>query len=91
MPQKFFIGFGKYLREKPNFIKVAGTAFGLIFGAALLWMFGRHGGIGWWLFLVALVIPASWIWALCMWLVFEKDIKRISSISTQEQKGPGSN
>jgi hypothetical protein len=42
-------------------------------------MFGKYGGVGWWLFLVALAVPAGWVWAFFMWHALKR------------QKGPGSN
>jgi len=44
-----------------------------------LWYVGAHGGIAWWLFLVALAIGAGWLWSYLMWQVLKGDIERISS------------
>ncbi len=89
MEQNLRVRFAKYLQHRPNFMKVGATAFGLLFGTALLWMLGSHGGLWWWLFLVALVIPASWLWAYCMWLVCGNNIRRISSDSTVQRANEG--
>ena len=75
----------KYLQHRPNFMKVASVAFGLPSAVALLWMFGSYGGIGWWLFLVALAVPAAWVWAYFMWLALENNIRRASANSTAQQ------
>jgi hypothetical protein len=62
-------------------MKVAATTFGSGSAVVLLWMFGGYGGVGWWLLLVALAVPAGWVWAYFMWLALENDIRRISSDS----------
>lgn len=74
---------GKYLREKRNFIKVGTVAFGVPFTAVTLWIAGGYGGVGWWLFLVALAFAASWLWALGMWFVLESDLRKISDLEKQ--------
>lgn len=89
MQRNLLVRFGKYLQHRRNFMKVATAAFGLLFTAAVLWMFGGYGGVGWWLFLVALAVPVSWLWAFCMWLVCENDIRRISSDSTAQKVNEG--
>jgi len=71
----------QYLEYRPNFVKVAALSFGVPFGVAVLWMFGSYGGIGWWLLLIALAVPVSWIWAVGMWFACENDIKRFASAS----------
>jgi len=75
---------GAYLREKPNFIKVGAIAAGLPYAFSLLWMFGKHGGIWWWLFLVALASLASWISAIGLWHVLKDDFQQPPS-STGEK------
>jgi len=44
-----------------------------------LWFVGAHGGLGWWLFLIALAFGAGWLWSYLMWQVLRGDIERISS------------
>ena len=73
----------EYLEHKPNFVRVAAWSFGAPFAIAILWMFGPYGRVGWWLLLVALTIPAAWLWAIGMWFVCEGDIKRLASASRQ--------
>ena len=77
----------EYLEHKPNFVKVAAWSFGVPFGIALLWMFAAYGGIGWWLLLVALAVPAAWIFAVSMWFACESDIKKIASASRERSDG----
>ncbi len=79
------VRFAKYLQHRRNFMKVATAAFGLPFVVGVLWMFGGYGGAGWWLLLVALALPVSWLWAFFMWFVCENDIRRISSDSTAQK------
>jgi hypothetical protein len=69
----------EYLAHRPNFMKVAGWSFGVLFGVGLLWLVGSYGGIEWWLFLVALAALAGWLWAYCMWLACGNDFQRIAS------------
>jgi hypothetical protein len=73
----------EYLAHRPNFMKVAASAFGAPFGIALLWQFGSYGGLGWWLFLAALAAMAGWGWAYFMWLVCTKDFQRIAAASRE--------
>jgi hypothetical protein len=73
-----------YLQERSNFIKAGAIAFGVPFAIAELWIFGRYGGIGWWLLLVALTIPVSWLWAFCMWHVCKADIQKSASKRLQQ-------
>jgi len=75
----------KHLRDKRSFIKVETVAFGVPFAVAELWMFGAHGGVGWWLFLVVLAFAGAWIWASLMWLVLKNDLRRMSSDSTAQK------
>lgn len=83
--QNLLVRLGKYLHHRRNFMKVASATFGLPFAAVMLWMFGEYGGVGWWLFLVALALPAAWMWAFFIWLALENDIRRISSDSTVQK------
>jgi len=69
---------GRYLRERRNFVTVGTVVSGVPFAAAELWIAGAHGGVGWWLFLVALAFAASWLCALGLWFVMEDDLKKIS-------------
>jgi hypothetical protein len=62
--------------EKPTFLKVAAILFGVPFATAVLWKLGPCGGIGWWLFLLALAALTAWLWALEMWLFCAGDIQR---------------
>ncbi len=89
MEQTLRVRFAKYLHHKSNFMKVGGVAFGLPFAVGLLWMFGSHGGIGWWLFLIAAAVPAGWFWAFFMWLALESEIRKMSSDSTTQKTGEG--
>lgn len=60
-----------YLEDRRNFMKVASLGFGMLFGLALLWMFGSYGEIGWWLFLAIVALVAGRVWAFFMWFVFK--------------------
>jgi hypothetical protein len=71
----------RYLKDRRGFIKVATASFAVPFAVAVLWMFGAHGGLGWWLFLVVLALGAGWLWASAMWLVVKSDLERIPSDS----------
>jgi len=66
-----------YLQEQRNFIKAGTVGFGVPFAIAGLWMFGQYGGFDLWLFIVALTIPVSWLWAFCMWHVYKTSVPRI--------------
>ena len=71
----------EYLAHKPNFIRVAGWSFGVLFSLGVLWQFGSYGGIGWWLLLIVLAAPVSWFWAHGMWFFCGEDFERIASAS----------
>ena len=86
MQQNLRARFAKYLQHRPNFIKVWGTTFGVAFAVVELWMFGKYGGVGWWLFLAVLAVPAGWVWAFLMWHVMEHDIRRLSSSDSTTRK-----
>ncbi|OGA53023.1 MAG: hypothetical protein A3F74_04815 [Betaproteobacteria bacterium RIFCSPLOWO2_12_FULL_62_58] len=75
-----------YLQERRNFIGVGAIAFGMPCAIAELWMFGEYGGIGWWIFLVLLAIPAAWAWAYFMWAALEDDIRKIFARSAAQTK-----
>ena len=60
-----------YLEDRRNFMKVVSLCVGLLFGLALLWMFGSYGGIGWWLFLAVLALVTGRVSAFFMWFVFK--------------------
>ena len=73
------------LQHRSGFIKIASVAFGVPSAVVLLWMFGSYGGVGWWLFLVALTIPAAWGWAYFMWLASARNIRRGSADATAQK------
>lgn len=79
------VSFGKYLQDKSNFIRVGTVGIGVPAAVGLLWMFGGHGGVGWWLYLVVLAFGGGWLWAVFMWLVFKNDIQRMSPDSTAQK------
>lgn len=85
MRRKLLLKLGEYLGEKRNFIKVGAISFGVLSAIGLLWMLGRHGSIGWWLFLVVVAFLTGWAWAYFMWLAFENDFRRISNASAAAQ------
>lgn len=85
MRRKFLLNLGEYLGERRNFIKVGAIGFGVLFGAALLWRLGRHGTVGWWLFLLMVAFLVGWAWAYFMWRAFENDFRRIANASTNAQ------
>ena len=60
-----------YLENKPNFIRVGTTFFGLGMAAVGLALFGGYGGVGWWLVIVLAAMFSGWIWAQGMWLIYE--------------------
>ena len=60
-----------YLENRSNFMKVASLGFGVLSGLGLLWMFGKYGGLGWWLILVGLALVSGRVWAFFMWFVFK--------------------
>ncbi len=62
---------GSYLEDRQNFMKVVSLSVWVLFALALLWMFGGHGGIGWWLFLVVLALVVGCVSAFFMWFVFK--------------------
>ncbi len=62
---------GSYLEDRRNFMKVVSLSVWLLFALALLWMFGSHGGIGWWFFLVVLALVVGRVSAFFMWFVFK--------------------
>lgn len=83
------VRFAKYLQHRHNFIKFGVASVGVPGAVGLLWMFGGHGGVGWWLFLVVLGLAAGWAWAFFMWQVCESDIRRLSSDSTAQKVSEG--
>jgi hypothetical protein len=89
MEQKLLIIAGKYLREKHNFIKVGATSFSVLFGAGLLWMFGKYGGADFWFFLIALALLSGWIWAHMMWFVVGKGLPKNSADSAAQKTNEG--
>ena len=60
-------------------MKVAGSAFGVLVGIALLCLFGAYGGIAWWLFLAALSAAGGWLWAYGMWFFHGTDFERMAA------------
>ena len=74
----------EYLAKKPNFMKVAGSSFGVLFGIVLVWQLGAYGGVGWWLFLGVLAAAAGWCWAYGMWFVCGNDLQRNAAASPQK-------
>ena len=81
------VRFSRYLQLKTNFVKVWGTTFGVGFLVVELWMFGKYGGLGWWLFLGTLAVCAGWAWALFMWHAMQSDMQRLSSSDSTREKG----
>lgn len=79
----------EYLAHKPNFIRVAGSSFGLLSGIGLIWQFGSYGGIGWWLFLAVLAAAAGWCWASGMWFFCRSDFQRIAEASRAREGNGG--
>ena len=77
----------EYLEHKPSFVRVAAWSFGVPSSIVMLWMFGPYGGIGWWLLLIALMVPASWLWAVGMWFALESELKRFASASRRRSDG----
>lgn len=70
---------GEYVRTEQGFRRSGTLGFGTLFGLFILWFVGQHGGVGWWLFLVALAYGAGWLWAFLMWQATKGDIQRINS------------
>ncbi|MGA8050101.1 MAG: hypothetical protein WCA09_07980 [Burkholderiales bacterium] len=70
---------GEYLRTERGFRRSGTITFGTLFGLFILWFVGEFGGVGWWLFLVALAYGAGWVWAYFMWQAMKGDIERIKS------------
>ena len=58
---------GNPLRRRQNFIRGSGFAFGIGMAVIMLSLFGNHGGIGWWLYVTGLCIPAGWAFGFLMW------------------------
>jgi hypothetical protein len=65
------------------------VGFWVPFAIAALWIAGKYGGLVWWLFLIALTLAASWVWASLMWLAVKSDIERMSSDSTAQKVNEG--
>ena len=59
-----------YLAQRPNFMRVVGRGIGALNTISLLWQFASYGGMGWWLFLIAIAALSAWISAYFMWFVF---------------------
>jgi len=85
MRQETLVNVGKYMRQKPNFIRIGGGSVGILSAVGFLWMFGKYGGAGWWMFLIVLALLAGWVWAHFMWLAVGNDIQKLSSDSTGQK------
>jgi ABC-type amino acid transport system permease subunit len=60
----------RYLHHRPHFMIVVGWGIGVPLVIYFLWLFGSYGGLGFWLFLIAVVALSSWVSAYLMWFVF---------------------
>ncbi len=69
----------QYTSTKPGFMRFGTIAFGGLMAIFMLWFVGSHGGLFWWLFIVAVCVGAGWLWSCFMWLVVKDDIERVSS------------
>jgi hypothetical protein len=77
--------FGEYLQERANFIKAGTICFSALAVPGVLWVAGKYGGVGWWLFLALLSILGAWVWAVGMWWVLKDDIQQRSSSSAAQK------
>lgn len=59
-----------YLEDRRNFTRVTTAAFGVLYGVPMLWMFGKYGGVGWWLVIALIAFAVARLWAFMMWFVF---------------------
>lgn len=63
------------IRTKSDFMRFGTVTFGALAALGGLWMFGRYGRMGWWVFLIALAFGAGWVWSFFMWQVFRSEIE----------------
>ena len=70
---------GEYVRTEQGFRRSGSLSFGTLVAIFILWLVGELGGVGWWLFLVALAYGAGWVWAYFMWQAMKGNIERIKS------------
>lgn len=85
----FFLKFTNYLRDRSNFIKSGTAIVGSMSAIGLLMMFGKFGGIGWWLFLAVLAFLAGWVWACFMWFVCKDELQRVPTVSSSPKTTDG--
>lgn len=80
-----------YLEDRRNFMKVWSLSVGVLFGLALLWMFGNYGGVGWWLFIFLVALATGRVSAFFMWFVFKNvyAIDEPKDANSGNSKGPG--
>jgi len=84
MQPNVFAKFLLFTADRQNFIKVVAPAFGVPFCAVILWMFGRYGGVGWWLLLTLVSLGAGWLYAYLMWYFVQEEIRRVvAKLSTR--------
>lgn len=75
MPEKILARFGRYLRNRRNFVKSATVIAGIPMVAGFLWSFGQYGGVLFWLFLVLVALAGAFVSALLLWEIFARDFR----------------
>lgn len=66
-----FAQFGRWLRNKRNFLLFSLIAVGLPAGVFLVWRFGHYGGVGFSVFLLGIALCGGLLWGVIMWEYFK--------------------
>ena len=76
----------KLFEQRRTFMKIWGTAFGVVSAVVFVSLFGKYGSLGWWIFLILLAVPIAWVWSFLVWHALSSDIRRLSSDSMEQRK-----
>jgi hypothetical protein len=82
--------FLRHMSTRARFVKSGMVLFGLPFGIFLVLAFGRHGGLGWWTYLVAIAVAVAWGWARATWWIMRRDIEAHAAAIESEKRKHGS-
>jgi len=61
---------GQYLQNKRNFMTYWLIVVGIPIAVLFIWIFGKHGGVLYWLFLFCLAFGCAYFSGLVMWQFF---------------------
>ena len=70
MQMKALKTLGQYLRKKRNFMTYWLVMVGVPIAVLFIWVFGKHGGVLYWLFLSVLAFGCAYVSGLVMWQFF---------------------